>query len=106
MIPGFDTNKAEVLKQRSATQWADKMNKSTPLLIVQGSSDWRVPSEQVFILARQLYETRHPMRFIFFEGGQHSMAEHTAAFYDQALQFLNSYVRDGKKWPDLKPHGE
>lgn len=106
MIPEFKTRKDDVLKARSATYFPDKLNKNTPLLIVQGSGDWRVPSEQVLDLVGKLYAAKQPMRFIFYEGGQHSMIEHTKDFYDQMLGWFNDYLRDGKKLPDLKPHGD
>lgn len=106
MIPDFRSRKDEVLKARSATYFADKLYKSTPLLIVQGSGDWRVPTGQVLDLVNKLYDAKHPTRFILYEGGQHSMIEHTNDFYNQMINWFNDYLRDGKKWPDLKPHGD
>ena len=106
MIPDFKTRKDEVMKARSATYFADKLYKSTPLLIVQGSGDWRVPAGQVLDLVEKLYDAKHPLRFILYEGGQHSMIEHTNDFYTQMISWFNDYLRDGKKWPDLKPHGD
>jgi len=106
MIPDYNTRREEVLKQRSVTHFADRMYKSTPILIVQGTGDWRVPAGQVIDLAKKLYEVKQPFRFILYEGGQHSMIEHTKDFYEQTINWFNDYLRDGKKWPDLKPHGE
>jgi dipeptidyl aminopeptidase/acylaminoacyl peptidase len=106
MIPDYYTKRDEVLKARSATQFADKMYKSTPILIVQGTGDWRVPAGQVIDLAKILYEVKHPFRFILYEGAQHSMIEYIQEFYAQTVNWYNDYLRDGKKWPDLKPHGE
>lgn len=105
-IPEYRIRKDEVLKARSATSFADKMNKSTPLLIVQGSGDWRVPSDQVLDLVQKLYVAKQPMRFILYEGGQHSMIEHVKDLYTQMLSWFNDYLRDGKKLPDLNLHGE
>ena len=106
MIPDFRTRKADVLKIRSATYFADKMYKSTPLLIVQGSADWRVPTGQVLDFVNRLYEIKYPFRFILYEGGQHAMVEHTQDLYQQMINWFNNYLRDGKKWPDLNPHGD
>jgi dipeptidyl aminopeptidase/acylaminoacyl peptidase len=106
MIPGYATQKDEVLKQRSVTYFAGKMNKATPLLILQGTADWRVPTNQVLDLVNILYKLKHPMRFILYEGGQHSLIEHKNDYSAQIENWFNIYVRDLKPWPSLEPHGD
>jgi dipeptidyl aminopeptidase/acylaminoacyl peptidase len=105
IIPDFTTNKTEVLAQRSATSFAAKMNKTTPLLILQGTADWRVPTNQVLDLVNILYKIKHPFRFILYEGGQHSLIEHKADYSMQIENWFNTYLRDRKPWPSLEPHG-
>jgi dipeptidyl aminopeptidase/acylaminoacyl peptidase len=106
IIPGFTTNKEQALHERSATYFADKMNKSTPILILQGTADWRVPTNQVLDLVNKLYQLKHPFRFILYEGGQHSLVEHRTDYYLQMENWFNTYLRDGKPWPGLEPHGD
>jgi dipeptidyl aminopeptidase/acylaminoacyl peptidase len=77
LIPGYTSNRDTLLKSRSAIQWADKLNKSTPILILTGSADWRVSPEQQIEMVSKLYELKHPVRFHLFEGGQHSLIEHS-----------------------------
>ena len=105
LIPHFTDNKQEALKQRSATYFADKINKNTPILILQGTGDWRVPTNQVLDLVNIFYRNKQPIRFILYEGGQHSLGEFWDDVTRQIESWFNTYLRDGKPWPSLEPHG-
>lgn len=106
MIPGYLENKEQILKQRSAVSFAKDMCKSTPLLILQGTADWRVPSDQVFDLATILYKVKHPFRLIAYEGGQHSLSEYKDEAFQEIIKWFDTYLRDRKPWPGLDPHGD
>lgn len=105
VAPEYLQNKDSVLKSRSAIYWADKICMTTPLLILTGSADWRVSPDEQLELVNKLYKLKHPLRFEFFEGGQHSLIEHLDEVNHVAQNFLNSYVRDRKPLPNLEPHG-
>lgn len=106
MIPGYAKEKNELLMQRSATYFAKNINKTTPILIFQGTADWRVPANQVLDLVNKLYECKHPARFILYEGGQHSLIEHRENYYDQMISWFNTYLRNKKSWPSTELHGK
>ncbi len=106
LAPGYYQNRDSVLRTRSAVYWVDKICQTTPLLLLTGSADWRVSPEEQFEMVRKLYEIKHPVRFEFFEGGQHSLIEYNDEVNHVARNFLDTYVRDGKKWPSLDPHGK
>lgn len=106
LIPDYEKNKDVELKARSAIFWPEKLNKNTPILLLHGSADWRVNPAQALIMANKLYETQHPFRFIFFEGGDHGVSEHRKEANRQIRNWFDTYVRDKKSWPDLKPHGK
>jgi len=105
LVPGYFQNRDSVLKTRSAVYWADKICKTTPLLLLCGSADWRVSPEEQLEMVNKLYENKHPLRFEFFEGGQHSLIEHADEVNHVTRNFLDMYVRDKKTWPSLEPHG-
>ena len=105
LIPAMLQNRDSVLQTRSATYWADKICKTTPLLIMHGTADWRVVPEEVLKLVGKLYEFKHPFRFELFEGGQHSLIEHRTEVNRISRDFLDYYVRDRKPLPNLEPHG-
>jgi dipeptidyl aminopeptidase/acylaminoacyl peptidase len=106
LAPGYFQNRDSVLKMRSAVYWADKICKTTPLLLLTGSADWRVSPEEQLEMLNKLYAIKHPVRFEFFEGGQHSLMEHSEEVNHVAKNFLDTYVRDRKTWPNLEPHGK
>lgn len=105
LAPGYSKNKDSVLKSRSAVYWADKLCATTPLLLLTGSADWRVSPDEQLEMVHKLYEIKHPMRFELFEGGQHSLREHYDEVNHAIRTFLDAYLRDGKMWPSLEPHG-
>src|SRR5690606_29369850 len=66
LIPNYQQEKDKALRARSAVYWADEMCKTTPLLIMHGSADWRVSPTEAISLVQKLYDAKHPVRFIFF----------------------------------------
>jgi dipeptidyl aminopeptidase/acylaminoacyl peptidase len=106
LIPDYTTNKNSTLEERSAVYFAEKINKTTPILILQGTADWRVPTNQVLDLVNKFYELKQPFRFILYEGGQHSLIEHRSDYIMQMVNWFNTYLRDRKPWPSLQPHGD
>ncbi|UOQ69011.1 alpha/beta hydrolase family protein [Hymenobacter volaticus] len=105
LIPDYKTNKEAVLKARSAVFWADKMCKTTPLLIQHGSSDWRVPATEALELVQKLYACNHPTRFILYEGATHALREVGAQYFAEVKRHFDYYVREGKPLPRMEPHG-
>lgn len=105
LAPGYWQNRDSVLKARSAVYWPEKLCPTTPLLLLTGSADWRVAPEEQMEMVQKLYAIRHPLRFFLYEGGEHSLIEHYEDVHRAVAAFLDKYVRDGEKWPDMKPHG-
>ncbi|MEJ7736126.1 MAG: prolyl oligopeptidase family serine peptidase [Chitinophagaceae bacterium] len=105
LIPGYAKNKTATLKERSAVYFAENINRTTPILILQGTADWRVPTNQVLDLVNKLYQLKQPVRFILYEGGQHSLIEHRDNYYTQIINWFDTYLRDKKRWPSIELHG-
>jgi len=105
LVPGYATNKDSALKERSAVYWADQLCMNTPILLMQGSSDWRVQPEESLEMVLKLYEVKHPLRFILFEGADHSLNEWRIDEFLQTKSFFDYYLLDSKKWPSMEKHG-
>jgi len=105
LIPNYMLNKVASLKERSAVFWADKLCKRTPILIMHGSSDWRVLPSESFELVNKLYEYKHPTRFILFEGADHGISEFREDRFAEMKKHFDYYVRDKKEHPSMIPHG-
>lgn len=105
LIPDYWSNKTKNLQQRSAVYFADEICKTTPVFILHGTSDWRVPANQALDLVSKFYEIKQPFRFSLFEGGAHGIHEFWNEVTRQTKEFLDTYVRDKKQWPSLELHG-
>ena len=105
LVPDYASNREEALKQRSAVFWAEQLCKTTPLLLLHGSSDWRVLPEESLELVQKLYQARHPLRFIFFEGADHGINEWRGERMLQMKRHFDYYVRDRNSWPSMEKHG-
>jgi dipeptidyl aminopeptidase/acylaminoacyl peptidase len=105
LIPNYSSDKDTQLKARSAVYWADQLCKTTPLLIMHGSADWRVSPDEAFELVKKLHEYKHPTRFILFEGADHSIREFKTESFAETKRHFDYYLRDGKKYPSMEPHG-
>jgi len=81
LVPDYWQNKEEELTARSPVLWPEKLCKTTPILLLHGSADWRVHPSEGLRMATALFESKHPFRFVFFEGGDHGLSEHRGEIY-------------------------
>ncbi|MBT1705903.1 alpha/beta hydrolase family protein [Chryseosolibacter indicus] len=100
-IPNYDRDRDAALKARSALYWSNTLCRTTPLLIMQGSADTRVDASQSLQLVQQLYVQKHPVRFILFEGGDHTISQFETDMLAQCRKHFDYYLRDGRSLPKL-----
>lgn len=105
LIPDYENNKEKGLKDRSAIFWTDKFCKTTPIMLLHGSSDWRVSPEDALDMADSLYKYKHPFRLHFYEGGDHGLSEYRDETWNDIKEFMDNYVKDLKPLPNMEPHG-
>jgi dipeptidyl aminopeptidase/acylaminoacyl peptidase len=106
MIPNFETNKEEELNRRSAILWADKFSKEVPILMLHGTSDWRVKPEHSLKMALEFEKYRIPYRLIMFEGGDHGITEHWTEVNDQISKWFDKYLKKESPIPNMEYHGQ
>ncbi len=105
LVPDWDSQREAALEARSAVRWAERIHEETPILLLHGTSDWRVDPMDAFDMGRALYEARRPFRLIVFEGGDHGLTGYRQEVHRAVVDWLNRYVRDGAPLPNLEPHG-
>ena len=104
-LPEYRADKEEWTKKRSVVLFADKVCKTTPIFIIHGTADDRVPLPQVLSLAGKFYALKQPFRLALFEGGGHGVAgQFESEVTLETRHFFDDYLRDKKKWPSLEPH--
>ena len=106
LVPDYENRRDAALEERSAVMWADQIPTNIPMLIMHGTSDWRVKPDQSLRLALELEKYRIPFRLIMFEGGDHGLSEFNSEVEEQALHWFNKYVRDKEPLPDMEYHGK
>jgi dipeptidyl aminopeptidase/acylaminoacyl peptidase len=72
---------------------------------MHGSADWRVPPTEALELVQKLVASKHPARFILYEGADHGIMEYRPEKLLETKRHFDYYLRDGKKWPSMEPHG-
>ena len=92
LIPEYAKNREEALASRSPVQWADKLNRGTPLLILHGGSDSKVNPLEALEMATRLQECKHLFRFVLFEGAEHGIREHQAEVDRISREWLDRYL--------------
>lgn len=105
LIPNYYLNKDEALKNRSAIHLLDKFPKNVPLLLLHGSSDWRVKSTNSLLLALEFEKHRIPYRLKIFEGGDHGISEHRKDVDAEVVSWLNRFLKNDEKLPNTEFHG-
>jgi len=74
VIPGYHRHREKILEERSMVCWPEKLCKTTPILLMHGADDWRIPAGESFMAAEALYKSGHPFRFVFFENDDHAIS--------------------------------
>lgn len=106
LVPNYYDNKEAELTKRSAVKWADQFPKDTPILLLHGTSDWRVKPEHSLKMALEFEKHRIPYRLIMFEGGDHGITEHKDEVNQQVLNWFNKYLKHNQPLPNMEYHGK
>ena len=105
LMPNYDEDKEEELRKRSAVFNADKLCKTTPILLLHGTADWRVVPEESLNMALAMQKASVPYSLIMFEGGDHGLNEFDKEVDDLTKAWFNKYLDNNAPLPQLEPHG-
>ena len=105
IVPNWKIERAQSIEARSAVRFADRLPANVPILLVHGTADMRVDPRDSMDMARALFATRKPVSLLLIEGADHAITERRDEYYQAARVWMDRYVRDRGKLPDLTPHG-
>jgi len=105
IVPNWKTERAQAIAARSAVRFVDRLPANVPILLVHGTADWRVDPRDSMDMARALFAIRKPVSLLLIEGADHTITERRDEYYQAAKVWMDRYVRDRGKLPDLTPHG-
>lgn len=92
-IPNYAVNTKEALNARSAIRQVDNMCKTTPILMLHGTQDWRVVPEMALDLSYQFLKKKIPHQLILFKDGDHGLSEHRVELNYHTKQWLDKYLK-------------
>ncbi|MEN8123741.1 MAG: prolyl oligopeptidase family serine peptidase [Bacteroidota bacterium] len=104
-IPNYAQNKSKALNERSAINQVESISKTTPILMLHGTSDWRVIPDMALDLSKAFIKNRVPHRLVLFEGGNHGLTEFIIEVDTLVKQWFDAYLKNNKSLPNLNPHG-
>lgn len=106
LIPDFRANRESALRRRSAVYWPEKLCATTPILMLQGTSDWRVSPLSALRMGERLLKERHPFRLIMLEGADHALSECIPERNRQTREWFDRFVLRHESLPVMEPHGD
>lgn len=91
--------------KRSVMCWPEKLPKNVPILLMYGTSDWRVDPRSALHFSEKLLDLHVPHRLAMFEGNDHMLSESWQESRAMAIAWLDRFVRNGEPLPDMGQHG-
>lgn len=82
----------EKCHSRSVVNFAEKISKETPLLIIHGADDDRVLPHDSLDLSYKLLDNKNPFRLVMLEGGDHFLKNHRIEVDRLRKNWLNKYL--------------
>ena len=92
LMPGFDKRPEELMRERSATYFANQIN--TPLLILQGNADWRADTgNQALALVQKLQEFGKTYELMVYSGDDHALSLNRADRDKRIVEWFKKYMK-------------
>ncbi len=83
----------ELCESRSVINKAEKISEKTPLLIIHGASDDRVPAEDSLELAKRLLKFKSNVRLVLLEEGTHFLRNHKKELNSLRKNWFDKYLK-------------
>ncbi len=78
---------------RSIVNFADKLSKTTPMLIIHGNNDERVLPHDSLDLSYKLLDLKIPYRLVMLEGGDHFLKSHRKEVDEMRKNWFEKYLK-------------
>ena len=87
----YETRRDEIVRQRSAIYWADKIN--TPLLLMHGGADQSVDPLQTLNLAQALQKFGKSYELMIYNGDNHVLSQNQKDRDARAVQWFKKHLK-------------
>ncbi len=79
--------------ERSIINFPGKLSKNTPLLLLHGTADNRVPAQDSIELAQKLEELDYPHELVLYENGDHFLKKHRKEVNEKRKGWFDRYLK-------------
>ena len=90
MVPDYKADPVGTMKARSAMEWPEKIN--TPLLLLHGTADWRVPTDQTLNLAAKLQQLHRTYALDIFANDTHGLPMHNEEAHQRIINWFRAHT--------------
>jgi len=94
LIPGYDRDPMGLLTARSGALWAQQLCKTTPIMVLQGTADWRISPGMTLAFAEALQGCKHPYRLAMLDGADHGLRPQQPEARRLARDWLDRFVKN------------
>ena len=88
LIPDYERNKEQALKERSVLYWVEQLDKKMPIFLIHGAEDSRVSVENARKLAEKLKAREHPHKLLIYPNTGHDLNPHWFAARDEIVRWF------------------
>ena len=88
----YNTESEEELNKRSLITWADKISKTTPILLIHGTKDWRVSVSDTLEIATKLIQNNTSIGLRIYEGDNHSLTINRKKVNKEIIDCFETYL--------------
>ncbi len=91
LIPGYAERADELLRERSAVYWADRID--VPMLLLQGGADWRQSAADTLAFAAQLEKHGKVYQLLLYAYDDHQLSAHREEADGQVVQWFKLHTQ-------------
>lgn len=91
LIPDFGSRRAEVMEERSAVRWADKIN--VPLLILHGTADAQISATRALEFAQRLQALGKTYELVMYANDDHGLSMNRQDRDRRVIDWFRKHLR-------------
>ncbi|HSR53308.1 MAG TPA: prolyl oligopeptidase family serine peptidase [Acidobacteriota bacterium] len=88
--PDFADRREEIIRRRSAVQWAEKIE--VPLMILHGGDDQSIPPNQALQLAEKLDSLGKSFELVIYAGDNHVLSRHRVQRDQRVAEWFHEHM--------------
>ena len=92
-VPDFKNTRQQALQKRSALFWADEISPTTAILLLHGTSDWRVDVSNSLSIAKKFDELNHVYKLVTYPHGDHSLTFFNEQHQNEVFDWLDKHLK-------------